>query len=103
MHLFSLLWFAAFAIGCSEFIITGAVADWYYKQGSDRNSYDVEPVSDTWRRLRTYHLGSVALASGLIAMVSFIRFLLEYLYVMCAHICFVCRRALRHPANVKVI
>jgi hypothetical protein len=30
-HLFAYIWYLCFAIGCAEFVLTGAVADWYYR------------------------------------------------------------------------
>lgn len=76
-----MVWFLCFAIGSVEFILTGAVSDWYYRQGNDRFSGNVQPVMESWQRLRNRHIGSVALGSGLIALASPFRFFMEYFHV----------------------
>jgi solute carrier family 44 (choline transporter-like protein), member 2/4/5 len=55
--------------------ICGAFAEWYWTQGQPESM----PVTKSlWRTVR-YHLGTIAFGSLLIAIVQFIRFILEYI------------------------
>lgn len=48
VHLFALFWNSAFLIGVSEFIISGAVCEWYLKQGKERKLDVASPVRESW-------------------------------------------------------
>ena len=55
--------------------ICGAFAEWYWTQGQPESM----PVTKSlWRTVR-YHLGTIAFGSLLIAIVQFVRFILEYI------------------------
>jgi choline transporter-like protein 2/4/5 len=73
--IFSLLWLSNFILGIAIMAICGAFAEWYWTQGQPEKM----PVTKSlWRTIR-YHLGTIAFGSLLIAIVQFIRFILEYI------------------------
>ena len=72
--IFALLWLANFCMGVAIMTICGAFAEWYWTKGEPERF----PVTKSlWRTVR-YHLGSVAFGSLLIALVQFMRIILEY-------------------------
>lgn len=79
-HLFGLFWNLAFIIATVEFIIAGSVCNWYFQQGPGGQDTGNATIGSLKRYFR-YHLGSVAVGSFLLAVINFIRFWLEYLYV----------------------
>lgn len=75
-HLFGLLWWIALLLGANEMIIAGGVATWYFSLDNKLQGW---PILRTVRRTLLYHLGSLALGSLLIAIVQFIRMMIEYI------------------------
>eukprot|EP00051_Salpingoeca_urceolata_P006769 m.89580 g.89580 ORF g.89580 m.89580 type:complete len:652 (+) comp14976_c1_seq3:89-2044(+) len=75
-HLFGLFWTSQFILACEEMTIAGAVAYWYF-------TFDKKTVKRTVRRsiwhVLRYHLGTVAFGSLLIAIVKFLRAVLQYI------------------------
>ena len=65
--LFGYLWINAFIIGCSQFIISAACAEWYFTYNSDGPGTGSLMVGLYW--VFRYHLGSIAMGSFLIALV----------------------------------
>jgi hypothetical protein len=80
IHLFGLFWNQAFIIATVEFIVAGAVCIWYFNQGPAAQDGPNPSITSITRYFR-YHLGTVAFGSFLLAVIMFIRFWMEYLYV----------------------
>lgn len=81
-YLFGLFWMVAFLISLQQFIIACACCMWYFSGGGsdkpDDQGYGVSLIKamgwGCW-----YHLGSVAFGAFLIALITFIRVIFEYL------------------------
>lgn len=58
--------------------LAGAIATFYWARG-DRSVMPARPLMSSVRRTIRYHLGSIALGSFIIAIVQFIRLVLEYI------------------------
>eukprot|EP00164_Ancoracysta_twista_P002520 GFYU01003357.1.p1 GENE.GFYU01003357.1~~GFYU01003357.1.p1 ORF type:complete len:675 (+),score=253.52 GFYU01003357.1:344-2368(+) len=81
-HLFGLLWTVQFFLAMGEIVVAGAVANWYWAEtGHDgRKKLSSEsPVLDSFRMVGRYYLGSIAFGSLIIAIIQFIRLVLEYI------------------------
>ena len=59
-------------------VIAGAVAKWYFTMNK-KDDLPLAPVSQSFMRTVRYHMGSVALGSLIIAIVQFVRLVLEYI------------------------
>jgi len=87
IHLFCGLWTLQFAIYALYSVIAGAVASWYFtprdSEGNKlRGGEEGLPTSIIWRsfcRLCRYHLGTVALASLIIAIIQTVRAFVRYI------------------------
>lgn len=76
-HFFGLLWTTQFIIAIGQCTIAGAVSSWYWVR--DRSQVPMFPVLFAFKRTLRYHLGSLAFGSLIIAIVQFIRAILNYL------------------------
>lgn len=78
VHFFGFLWTNQFIQGISIVIIAGAVSRWYFThdKATELPKY---PLKDAIKITFRYHLGSIAFGSLVIAIVQFIRAVLEYL------------------------
>lgn len=74
-YLFGLLWVINFFAGLGAFWVSSTAAIWYFESGNPTS-----PVTRSFCR-SFYHLGSIAFGSLLIAIVMFIRIVLEYITV----------------------
>ncbi|KAL0266760.1 UNVERIFIED_CONTAM: hypothetical protein PYX00_009211 [Menopon gallinae] len=72
-NLLGLFWFSQFVIGCQHMIVAGAVSKWFFTRNKDDLGV---PICRSACNLVTYHLGTVALGSFLIAIVQLIRSIL---------------------------
>jgi len=87
IHFFHLLWNVQFWIYFSFLVLSGAVSQWYFTpynekgekpRGDGEGQLPDSPISASlWRTIR-YHLGSVAFASLIIAIIQFIRAVILY-------------------------
>jgi hypothetical protein len=75
--LFSLLWINAFMIAFGQLAIAGAVSSWYFAP----NDSKLLPTYVPWgvKTALTYHMGSVALGSMIIALIQLLKYYLMYL------------------------
>eukprot|EP00899_Mesostigma_viride_P018836 jgi/Mesvir1/26954/Mv20673-RA.2 len=78
-HLFGLLWTNQFIVGLTQTILAGAIAAFYWGRG-DPGAVGVHGglLRSCWRTLR-YHMGSIALGSFIVAIIQFIRIIVEYI------------------------
>eukprot|EP00899_Mesostigma_viride_P009105 jgi/Mesvir1/18196/Mv09481-RA.2 len=76
-HVFGLLWSHQFIVGLSHTITAGAVASYYWCRG-DMDGVGSPVTSSVWRTIR-YHLGSVAFGAFILAIIQFVRLIIEYL------------------------
>lgn len=76
-HLFGLLWFNAFVIACTQFVIASSVCLWYFSQGTGQGASGT--IRKSIYRLIRYHLGSIAFGSLILAIIQMIRLILAYL------------------------
>lgn len=76
-HLFGLLWTNQFLVGYTLTVIAAAVSSFYWA-GGDASKMPRMPVVWAMRRVARYHLGSIALGAFLVAVIQFIRVVLEY-------------------------
>lgn len=91
-NLFHMLWNVQFFYYFGYLVFAGATAEWYFaawenpsvndgskKRGGDDDAFSHFPViKSAWRALR-YHVGTVAFAALLIAIIQFIRLILAYI------------------------
>ncbi|KAJ3445544.1 ctl-like protein [Anaeramoeba flamelloides] len=75
-HLFGLLWTNAFVIAVTQGVVAGAIASWYWTR--DKNNIPGSPTLASFKRIFKYHLGSFAFGSLIIAIIQFLRVVLEY-------------------------
>ncbi|KAK9818176.1 hypothetical protein WJX72_008291 [[Myrmecia] bisecta] len=77
-HIFGLLWTNQFIVGFGYVVIAGAIAQFYWTKG-DTDKMPRMPVVQSVKNTLKYHLGSVAFGSLIVAIVQFVRILLEYI------------------------
>ncbi|XP_041359407.1 choline transporter-like protein 1 isoform X2 [Gigantopelta aegis] len=75
-HFLGLIWITQFITGCERLAVSGAVAEWFFTRNKNELSW---PIAVSIKRLIRYHLGSVALGSLLVAIVSLIRHTLSFI------------------------
>ena len=73
-----MFWNLSFFLALSQFIVACSTCIWYF--GEHRN-VGVNPVSMSAVWALTFHIGSLALASFLLAIVWIIRFVSQYIHV----------------------
>ena len=78
-HFFGLLWTTKFIVAFSQTVIAGAVATFYWCRADSQSPAIRRPIGTSLHRAWRYHLGSIALASFIVAVIQFIRAALEYL------------------------
>ena len=79
--LFGLLWTVAFIICAQQFMIAATVCQWYFS-GQGQEMSDSPYSTSVWRSFKWaawYHCGSIAFGSFIIALITFIRIIFEYL------------------------
>lgn len=76
VFLFGFFWIVAFLISILQFTIAAAAAMWYF-QGNNSDMQSVSVTRGFYWAFR-YHMGSLALGSLLIAMVTMIKLVFEY-------------------------
>ena len=74
-HLFGIFWTTQFIVGLGVMFTAGAIAAYYWQ----RESMPKSPIRRSIHRAVRYHVGSIALGSVLVAVVQFIRAVLEYI------------------------
>eukprot|EP00963_Diacronema_lutheri_P002214 scaffold148_cov341-Pavlova_lutheri.AAC.22 len=77
-YFFGFLWTSQFIIAVSLFVIASTVAMFYWA-GGDRSNQPKGPIRLSFKRSLTYHAGSLALGSLIVALVVFVRMLLRYM------------------------
>lgn len=77
-HLFGLLWNTAFLLTCSHFIIAASTCIWYFNR---KDKHSVHPVLKSVGWMVTYHLGTVAFGSLILAIVYLFRLIAQYIHV----------------------
>uniref|UniRef100_A0A7S1G5S8 Choline transporter-like protein n=1 Tax=Bicosoecida sp. CB-2014 TaxID=1486930 RepID=A0A7S1G5S8_9STRA len=78
LHFFSLLWAVAFLIALGDLILSHAVAQWYFKPFRDGVKTLDAPVSTAVGVTLRYHLGTAAFGSCVLALVSFVKWVMQY-------------------------
>jgi hypothetical protein len=87
-HFFHMLWVNQFILYFSYLVFAGATADWYFtrldednnrKRGSKDDEFSTFPVAAACKRTFIHHMGTVAFASFLIAVIQFIRAVVHYI------------------------
>lgn len=78
---FSIFWVISFIIACNEFVIIGSCISWYYSRKDIPDDDGIPGDSQvckayTWSM--KYHLGSLALGSGILSVLWIVRWLFEY-------------------------
>jgi choline transporter-like protein 2/4/5 len=74
-HLFGIFWTTQFIVGLGVMFTAGAIAAYYWQ----RESMPKSPIRRSIHRAVRYHVGSIALGSFIVAVVQFIRAVLEYI------------------------
>ena len=77
-YFFGFLWTSQFIIALSIFVIASTVATFYWA-GGERDRQPKGPIQTGFKRSLTYHAGSLALGSLIVALVVFVRMLLRYM------------------------
>lgn len=76
VQLFCGLWTNAFISALTQFILASSVCIWYFSQGTGQGVH--RPISRSVYRAFRYHLGSIAFGAFILALVQFVRLMLEY-------------------------
>ncbi|CAB4032448.1 Choline transporter 4, partial [Paramuricea clavata] len=76
-HFFGWLWMMNFVIALGECVLAGAFASWYFAFHKPDDVPALPVLSALGRTLR-YHTGSLAFGAAIIAVVQFVRAILEY-------------------------
>ena len=80
VYLFGFFWVVAFLLAVEQFVIGATCCMWYYNRGGDDTSTSGSvSISLAFGWSVRYHLGSLAMGSFLIAVISLIRAIFEYL------------------------
>lgn len=86
-HVFHMLWQVQFIFYFGYMVVAGAVANWYFTprdasglkpRGDGEGELAKRPVLNSCGRTCRYHLGTVAFASLIIAVIKFVRFCVHY-------------------------
>eukprot|EP00198_Chlamydomonas_reinhardtii_P000183 XP_001689518.1 predicted protein [Chlamydomonas reinhardtii] len=77
-HFFGLLWTNQVIIGFTYVTIAGAIAHFYWSRGDSANM-PTFPILTSLKNTVVYHMGSICFGALIIAIIQFIRALLEYL------------------------
>ncbi|XP_046845307.1 choline transporter-like protein 4 isoform X2 [Xenia sp. Carnegie-2017] len=78
-HFFGWLWMMNFVIALGECVLAGAFASWYFAFHKPDDVPALPIISALGRTIR-YHTGSLAFGAAIIAIVQFIRAVLEYIH-----------------------
>ena len=81
-HLFALLWSIQVVTASCHFIIGVCVTSWYFGKIDDKGNRELQftwPIARAIHMVFRYHLGSLALGAFLVALVQFIRLIVEYI------------------------
>ena len=73
-HLFGIFWTTQFIAGFGVMVTAGAVAAFYWQ----RDDMPRGPIRKAMGRAVRYHIGSIALGSFIVAVVQFVRAIMEY-------------------------
>ena len=85
---FHLLWTTQFVVYFTYMVMAGAVANWYFAPmdanekrvvGNNPGELSHTPISDSCARTCRFHIGTIALAALIIAIVQFIRAVVKYI------------------------
>ncbi|EDO44245.1 predicted protein [Nematostella vectensis] len=77
-HFFGWLWIMNFIIALGQCVLAGAFASWYFAFNKP-DDVPMLPVLSSFSRTLKYHTGSLAFGAAIIAIVQFIRAVLEYI------------------------
>ena len=77
-NLFGMFWLLWFMTGLGDMVIAGSVAAWYWTLDKSETMWNVGALPSLYRVVR-YHLGTLAFGSLLLAIVSMLRVLLEWI------------------------
>ncbi len=78
---FGMIWISAFIIAMNEFVIIVSSATWYFSRKDVPDADGIPGDSDVWKGMWwsfRYQFGSLALGSGILAIVWTIRGIFEY-------------------------
>lgn len=75
-HIVGLIWISEYIIACQQFVISGAVARWYFTRNKKKLGF---PILSSICRLIIYHQGSVAMGAFIITLVKLPRMYLMWL------------------------
>jgi choline transporter-like protein 2/4/5 len=73
-HLFGIFWTTQFIAGFGVMVTAGAIAAFYWQ----RDDMPRGPIRKAMGRTVRYHIGSIALGSFIVAVVQFVRAIMEY-------------------------
>ncbi|XP_068728860.1 choline transporter-like protein 4 [Montipora capricornis] len=77
-HFFGWLWIMNFIIALGQCVLAGAFASWYFAYHKPQD-VPALPILSSFSRTLRYHTGSLAFGAAIIAIVQFIRAVLEYI------------------------
>lgn len=77
-HIFGLLWTNQFIVGFGYVVIAHCIGEYYWKRGL-RSDMTTLPVWTGMKVTILHHLGSIAFGSFIVAVIQFVRLMLEYI------------------------
>ncbi|XP_025111130.1 choline transporter-like protein 1 isoform X2 [Pomacea canaliculata] len=75
-HIIGLVWVSQFIVACQQFVVSGAVGQWYFSRAGNRPRM---PILTSMGWLIAYHQGSVAMGAFILTLVKLPRMFFMYL------------------------
>lgn len=79
VNFIAFIWFTSFILGCQNFVIAGAVCQWFFTRTKSKLD---SPLMRSFEYLLQFHIGSVCLGSVLITIMKIIKMIIENLKVI---------------------
>lgn len=80
IHVIGLIWTSEFILASQQFVIAGAVANWFFRANKKQLGC---PLGGAIKNLLFHHMGSIAFGSLIITIVKIPRYILMYIQTKC--------------------
>ena len=80
-HLFMWFWTSGFINAIGVMVVAGTVGKWYFKKEEEKSDVTLFTIGQAFCCVLTYHLGSVAFGSLIIAIVQLVRSIMLFVWL----------------------
>ena len=80
-HLFMWFWTSGFINAIGVMVVAGTVGKWYFKKEEEKSDVTLFTIGLAFCCVLTYHLGSVAFGSLIIAIVQLVRSIMLFVWL----------------------